>query len=140
MSWWFFAIFGPLMAASYFFCGEDSSWRNMRSSFDSDLDRDGRTEFSRFLRSKDAVPDPRVAPAVTHWAESTLRQQRCVWDRVTNWAWVVWISAGVATAVAFGTPRDVAVHLIVFDLMLFVAALNRFAKRRAQAVLAGAGR
>ncbi len=130
------------MAASYFFCGEDSSLRNIRSSFDSDLnlDRDGRTEFSRFLRSKEARPDPRIAPAVVHWAEITLRQDRCVWDRVTNWAWVVWISAGVATALAFGKPRDVAVHLIVFDLMLFVAALNRFAKRRARAVLAGAGR
>lgn len=140
MSWLFFVIFGPLMAASLYFCGADSSLRNWRSSFDADLDREGQRAFSRFLRSNEAIPDPRIAAAAIYWAETVERGHRCVWDRITNWAWVLWITAGVATAVAFGKPRDVAVHLIFFDLMLFVVVLNKFSRRRARAVLAGAGR
>jgi hypothetical protein len=44
------------------------------------------------------------------------------------------------TAVAFGKTHDVAVHLIVFDVMLLVVILNQMSHRRARAVLAGAGR
>ena len=140
LSWLFFVIFGPLMAASFYFCGADSSLRNWRSSFDAHLDRDGQREFSRFLRSKEAIPDPRIAAATTYWAETVEREHRCLWDRITNWAWVLWITAGVVTAIAFGKPRDVAVRLVVFDLMLFVVVLNQLSHRRARAVLAGAGR
>ncbi|MDQ3642143.1 MAG: hypothetical protein M3450_11955 [Actinomycetota bacterium] len=140
MNWLFFVIFGPLMAASLYFCGADSSLRNWRSSFNADLDRDGQREFSRFLRSTEAIPAPSIAAAARHWAETVERGHRCVWDRITNWAWVLWITAGVVTAVAFGKPRDVAVHLIVFDLMLLVVILNQMSHRRARAVLAGAVR
>ncbi len=53
---------------------------------------------------------------------------------------MLWISAGVVTALAFGKQRDVAVHLIVFDLMLLVVLMNQKSHRRARAVLAGAVR
>ena len=139
MSWLFHVVFGPLMVASLYFCGADSSLRNWRSSFDGDLDRDGQREFSRFLRSQEAIPDRRIAGAAMYWAETVEREHHCAWDRITNWAWVLWITAGVVTAIAFGKPRDVAVRLIVFDLMLFVVVLNQFSHRRARAVLAGAG-
>jgi hypothetical protein len=136
----FFVIFGPLMLASFVLCGEDSSLRGWRSSMDLDLDPADRREFGKILRSRDAVPSPRLAPAVLAWAETTLRQGRCRWDRYLNWAWVLWISAGVVTAIAWGTPRDVAIHLIVFDVMLHVANLGRMSHRRARALLAAAGR
>ena len=66
MSWLFFVIFAPLMAASLYFCGADSSLRNWRSSFDADLDREGQPAFSRFLRSNEAIPDPRIAAAAIY--------------------------------------------------------------------------
>ena len=135
LSWLFFVIFVPLMLASLHFCGTDSSLRRWKPTFEGGLDSDGQREFWRFLRSNEAVPDPRVAPAVVEWAEHVSRQDRCVWDRVINWAWVLWISAGLVGAIAFGRPRDVAVKLIVFDLLLIVVRLNQFSRRRAQAVL-----
>lgn len=135
MSWLFFVIFGPLMLASLHFCGADSSLRRWKPTLEGDLDSDGRRELRRFFRSNEAVPSPRIAPAVVEWAEHVLRQDRCVWDRVINWAWVLWISAGVVGAIAFGGPRDVAVRLIFFDLLLFVVRMNQFSRRRAQAVL-----
>jgi hypothetical protein len=135
LSWLFLIIFVPLMVASLHFCGTDSSLRRWKPTRESDLDADGRRELSRFLRSNEAVPGPRVAPAVVEWAEHVLRQDRCVWDRIIDWAWVLWISAGLVGAIAFGGPRDVAVKPILFDLLLFVVRLNQFSRRRAQAVL-----
>jgi hypothetical protein len=136
-SWLFLAVFGPLMLASLLLCGDSSSWRTWRTpaGTDPDLDRDGQRELARFLRSKETVPDPSIAPAVIAWAEHVLSERPCVWDRITNWAWVLWITAGVVTALAFGGPRDVAPRLLVFDLMLLVIAIGRIATRRAHSVL-----
>ena len=58
-----------------------------------------------------------------------------MWDRIINWAWVLWISAGLVGAIVFGGPRDVAVKLILFDLLLFVVRVNQVSRRRARAVL-----
>ncbi|WP_346926500.1 hypothetical protein [uncultured Arthrobacter sp.] len=84
--WLFLAVFGPLALASFLFCGENSSLRNWRppASDDLNLDREGQRRFARFLRSKDTVPDPSIAPAVA--------------------ALVLWITTGVLAAVAFGGP------------------------------------
>jgi hypothetical protein len=51
---------------------------------------------------------------------------------------VFWIVGGTATAVAFGTARDVAVDLIFLDLLLMFLALWRRVRRRAQDVLMAA--
>jgi hypothetical protein len=69
-SWLFLAVFGPLMLASFLFCGEDSSLRNWRPqpSPELNLDREGQRRLARFLRSKETVPDPSIAPAVAAWA------------------------------------------------------------------------
>ena len=140
MSWLFFLVFGPLVLASLAFCGEDSSLRNWRPSFGPTLDPADRRAFSAFLRSKETAPDPRVAPAVFAWAEGVLRQGRCRWDRYLNWAWVAWISAGVLTAILFGTASDVAVRLILFDLLLLLVVGRQFMLRRANAIVTAAGR
>ena len=95
------------------------NWRTPAGT-DLDLDREGQREFARFLRSKETVPDPSIAPAVIAWTEGVLSERQCVWDRITNWAWILWITAGVVTALAFGGPRDVAPRLLIFDLMLLV--------------------
>ncbi|MGI8631309.1 MAG: hypothetical protein ACR2NA_02015 [Solirubrobacterales bacterium] len=140
MSPLFFVIFGPLTLASFLLCGEDSSFRGRVSSPANDLSGAGRREFARFIRSSETVPDQRVAQAVFTWAETTLRRERCRWERYLNGAWVLWIGSGLVAAIAFGTVRDVAIHLVVFDVMLLVAYMARFSRRRARMVLAAAGR
>jgi hypothetical protein len=64
-----------------------------------------------------------------------LRRRRCRWDRYTDWAWVLWISAGLITAVAWGGPRDVAVRMIVFDLLLLGVRSNQWSRHRAEELL-----
>ena len=109
------------------------NWRTPAGT-DLDLDREGQREFARFLRSKETVPDPSIAPAAIAWTESVLSERQCVWDRITNWAWILWITAGVVTALAFGGPRDVAPRLLIFDLMLLVIAIGRIVKLRAHSL------
>ena len=135
-SWLFLAVFGPLMLASLLFCGDRSSWRTWRTPAGTDLslDREGQRELARFLRSKETVPAPSIAPAVIAWAEGVVGERQCVWDRITNWAWILWITAGVVTALAFGGPRDVAPRLLIFDLMLLVIAIGRIVKLRAHSL------
>jgi hypothetical protein len=140
VSWLFFLAFGSLMLASLTFCGEDSSLRNWRPSLGPQLDPADRRAFSAFIRSNEAVPDPRFAPAVLAWAEVVLRQERCRWDRYLNWAWVIWITTGVLTAILFGSARDVATRLIFFDLLLLVVVARQFSLRRANAIVAATGR
>ena len=132
--WLFFVLFTPLILASLFLCGDDSSLRSWRS-MNFKLDRDERREFGRFLRSNESRPPPSIEPAVSSWAEGVIRQQQCRWDRYLNWAWVLWITAGLVTAIAFGTVRDVAIHLVVFDLMLMAVVGYQYSRRRARIVL-----
>ena len=131
-------LFTPLILASLLLCREDSSLRNW-SSMNPQLDRDDQREFGRFLRSKESPPPPRIEPAVVSWAEAVALQERCPWNRYLNWAWVLWITAGLVTAIAFGTLRDVAVRLIVFDLMLLAVVGYQHSRRRARIVLAARG-
>lgn len=134
MDWLFLAIFGPLAVASLVACGEDSSlrfWRQPRL----EVARGDAREFWKFLRSREPVPE-RFQEAARAWAEDVLRRRRCRWDRYTNWAWVLWISAGVVTALLWGGPRDLAPRLIVFDLMLLAARSNHWSRHRAEELLA----
>lgn len=141
MDWLFFVWFGPLIVASLVFCGEDSSFRKLTfSSPTPDLTPEERRAFGRFVRSADLVPDAPIAPAVLAWAEGVVKPQPCRWDRYLNWAWFFWITAGVATALAFGSARDIAIHLVVFDVMVLLIAVGQAARRRAFALLAAAGR
>ncbi len=103
------------------------------------LDSAERREFGKFLRSKESRPPPRIEPAVVAWAEGVISIGRCRWDRYLSWAWVLWITAGVVTGIAFGTPRDVASRLIVFDLMLLAVIGYQRSRRRARSVLAARG-
>lgn len=49
------------------------------------------------------------------------------------------MTVGVAAAVAFGTARDLAFHLILLDLLLLGVAAWLSGRRRAHAILAAAG-
>ncbi|HEV3401287.1 MAG TPA: hypothetical protein VG078_05650 [Acidimicrobiales bacterium] len=135
MDWLFFVVFGPLFLASVMLCGRDASLRNLGLSR-LELDEEDREAFGRFLRSSEPLPPARLEPAATTWAEGVLRQERCRWNRYLNWGWVLWITAGLATAIAFGTARDMAVRLVVFDLMLLAVVAYQFTRRRAHVVLA----
>jgi hypothetical protein len=135
LDWLFFVVFGPLFLASVVLCGRDSSLRTFGLSR-LDLDEEDREAFGRFLRSRDRLPPARLEPAAATWAEGVLRQERCRWNRYLFWGWVLWITAGLATAIAFGTARDVAVRLVVFDLMLLAVVAYQYTRRRAEAVVA----
>ncbi len=138
LDWLFFVVFGPLFLASVVLCGRDSSLRNLGWSR-LDLDEEDLEAFGRFVRSRDSSPPPRLEPAAVVWAEGVLRQERCRWNRYLNWGWVLWITAGLATALVFGNARDVAVRMVVFDLMLLAVAAYQFTRRRAVAVLTATG-
>ncbi len=138
LDWLFFLVFGPLFLASVMLCGRDSSLRNLGLSR-LDLDEEDRQAFGRFLRSNDSLPPARLEPAAAAWADGVLRQERCRWNRYLNWGWVLWITAGLATAIAFGTARDVALRLLVFDFMLFAVVAYQFTRRRAVAILRATG-
>lgn len=141
VDWLFFVVFGPLILASVIFCRGGVSSRTRSPSPHLDLDPVDRREFGRFLRSREPLPEPRLVPVAVAWAEGLLTLTKpCRWDRYLGWAWVVWIAGGTATAIAFGTARDVAIDLIFFDLLLMGVALWRPTRRRAQEVLAAAGR
>jgi hypothetical protein len=132
-------VFGPLTVASLVFCREDSSvswWRGPHFA----LDRPRQNEFWRFFRSREAVPPTSIGTEALFWAEGVVTQHRCPWNRVLNWAWVLWIGAGVVTAIAFRSTQYVALQLIVFDLVLLAAFTNRRTLHHARAVLAAAGR
>jgi hypothetical protein len=134
VEWLFFAIFGPLAVASLVACGEDSGlrfWKPARM----EVPREDAREFWRFLRSHEPAPD-RFREAARIWADDVMRRRRCRWDRYSDWAWVLWISAGLITAVVWGGPRDVAPRLILFDLMLLAVRSSQWSRRRAEELLA----
>jgi hypothetical protein len=137
--WLFFIVFGPLVGASLVFCRDGLTSRTKWRSPHLDLDASDRREFARFLRSRERLPEPRLVPTAVGWAHGLLTLPKpCRWDRYLGWAWVFWIVGGTATAVAFGTARDVAVDLIFLDLLLMFLALWRRVRRRAQDVLMAA--
>jgi len=141
MDWLFFVVFGPLTLASLISCREDAALRRKWRSPSRDLSAQDRKEFGRFVRSRELVPDARLIPVAVAWAEAVADYRTsCRWDRYLGWAWVAWITAGVVAAIAFGTARDVAVHLILFDVLLFGVAGWVIVRRRAHAVLAATGR
>jgi hypothetical protein len=140
VDWLFFVVFGPLILASVVFCRDGVSSRTRWRSPLLDLDPADRREFGRFLRSREPLPAPSLVPVAVAWAQGLLTLPRaCRWDRYLGWAWVVWIGGGTATAIAFGTARDVAISLIFLDLLLMGVAFWRRTRRRAQEVLAAAG-
>ena len=139
MGWLFLAVFGPLTVASLVLCRDASSVRRWRGPHFG-LDRAEQNELWRFFRSQETVPPPNIATEARAWAESVVAQHRCPWNRVLNWAWVLWIGAGVVTAAAFRSAQYVALQLIVFNLVLFVARLNQRMLHHARAVLAAAAR
>ena len=133
MSWLFFALFAPLLIASWVKCGDDSMLRKMWSP--PKLGPDDRRALSRFLRAKTETPSPELAEVARTWAEDTVRPP-CKWDRYLNRAFVVWFSAGVVIAIAFGTAANVAARLILLDLILGGVLANQRLRRRAAAILA----
>lgn len=141
-NWLFLIVFGPLFVASLVFCRDGFTSRTQPRSPHLDLDRADRREFARFLRSRERLPEARLVPvtvAWAAWAEGILSLPKlCRWDRYLGWAWVFWIGGGAATAIAFGTARDVAFSLIFLDLLLISVALWRRIRRRAQEVIAAA--
>jgi hypothetical protein len=60
-------------------------------------------------------------------------------ESVPRWAWVIWIAGSAALALAFGNARDVALHLLILDVMLLFIVLLQITRRRAHAVLAAVG-
>lgn len=139
--WLFFVVFGPPIIGSLVFCRDGLTSRTKWRSPHLDLDAADRREFSRFLRSREPLPEPRLVPVAVAWAEGMIDLPKpCRWDRYLGWAWVFWITAGTVTAIAFGTARDVAVSLIFVDILLIFVALWRRVRRRAQEVLSAAGR
>ena len=90
-----FLLFGPLLLASFVLCGrEGKKWWSLDTPLRG-YESATRRELAKFLRARNVVPEPELAPVAVEWAEDVINRH-WRWDHCLVWAgwcglpWALW--------------------------------------------------